>query len=195
MSFTFQAYKNRLQASYVGASSDISHISAPTISIIFYCRWFIESQKGLRTPFWRQDGIGRMKRLKLHQFWKSQSHLSRRVPALLRFWSKRRKMSTWLNAWKGSRTFSDSELSFLKTKKSFVGIFHFSEPGEALCCFVVWSVQRLLWLSSKMLSILFAPPPSSPDGNMSPPNPTSPICLGQPQMLHTHAHTYAHTHA
>lgn len=28
MSFTFQAYKTRLQASYIGASSDISHISA-----------------------------------------------------------------------------------------------------------------------------------------------------------------------
>lgn len=136
MSFTFQAYKTRLQASYIGASSDISHISAPTISIIFYCWWFIESQKGLRTLFWRQDWIGRMKRLKLHHFWKSQSHLSRHVAALLRFRSKHRKMSTWLNVWKGSRTFSDSELSFLKTKKKLCWYFSFlwARWGVVLFC-------------------------------------------------------------
>lgn len=141
MSFTFQAYRNRLQASYVGASSDISHISAPTISIIFYCWWFIFVPEGAENTFltrgWNwQDETGRMKRLKLHQFWKSQWQLSRRVAALLRFWSKRRKMSTWLNAWKGLRTFSDYELSFLKTKKELCGYFSFlwARWGVVLFC-------------------------------------------------------------
>lgn len=174
MSFTFQAYKNRLQASYFSASSDISHISAPTISIMFYCWWFTWVPEGPENAFlstgwnWQDETF------------KTPSVLKISVAASLPRNGFDRSVERCLPGWVLGKVWGRFlTLNFLFLKTSFVGIFGFSE------------LRGLLWLSGSMLTILFAPPLPPQMGiclSPTPPPPYACACFKCCTRTNTHTH-------